>query len=104
MEFHSVICQVCRHYVFKPSEVVAYRLRKEGPEPVALAGKQPWSGVFCVCRDCVRFLTAETHLSLNVEETPSSIEAEHVRKLREIIGEGKPDHSAWMGPEAKGGG
>jgi hypothetical protein len=78
MKFHSAMCQVCRHYKFKPEEVIAYRLRSEGPEAVPLEGKEPWSGVFVVCRDCVMFLRSEAVLTRNAPDPPPLVEREPV--------------------------
>jgi hypothetical protein len=65
MDFKSAWCTVCRRPYFDRDEVICYRLTRGGPEPVSLGGREPWSGVFSVCRPCISFLAREGILSGN---------------------------------------
>ncbi len=57
MQFHSARCEVCNAYVFHENLLLAYRIVSDGAiEPAELAGRQPWSGIRCVCRLCAVIL------------------------------------------------
>jgi hypothetical protein len=56
MIFKMARCETCLQYVDDIRQLVAYRLKYTGPEPVDLKGQEPWSGVRVVCLPCVRFL------------------------------------------------
>jgi hypothetical protein len=55
MEFRSAYCVVCRKPFFDQDDVICYRLHRDGPVLVSLNGREPWSGVYSICRTCVAF-------------------------------------------------
>jgi hypothetical protein len=56
MQFKFCPCEVCKQSVFREDKLVAYQIRDGLAVPMDLEGKQPWAGVRCVCRDCIRTL------------------------------------------------
>lgn len=62
MDFGSVRCEMCKQDKFREHDIYAYQVRflNSGVtlERVELSGRQPWSGVRCVCNDCVAFVSS----------------------------------------------
>jgi hypothetical protein len=60
MDFYSVRCELCKQDKFKEFDVYAFQVRFLNAsvklEQVDLNGRQPWSGVRCICNDCVLFV------------------------------------------------
>lgn len=75
MTFKSARCETCQEYIFDESKLIAYRLTstsvfgenvardgkrlKLQKEIIDLKGREPWSGIRCVCFDCLSFFGAE---------------------------------------------
>ena len=64
MKFFHIYCALCPECIIDPDGLIAYQVRRlsEGDGwtriIVDLDGRQPWSGVRCVCLSCVKFLTS----------------------------------------------
>lgn len=56
MKFHSAHCICCYQDFYTEDSVVAFRSKKKGIETLKLDGREPWSGVKCVCKACVSLL------------------------------------------------
>jgi hypothetical protein len=84
MTFHHVVCEVCLNTLFRPEDVVAYRIhchldpQTATPQKITdfqtngrylqevdLKKQSPYAGVRCVCRTCIErlqsFANLETH-------------------------------------------
>jgi hypothetical protein len=55
MKFMFANCKVCNRDVFNEEELVAFFKRSElqGMERANLEGQQPWTGMLCICLQCV---------------------------------------------------
>ena len=67
MEFKFAKCETCNEYIFDESKLIAYRLTSEnwgkGKKIVKLEGREPWSGIRCICLDCVEFFSEANHVT-----------------------------------------
>lgn len=67
MTYFMARCELCTDYIKLPDVALAFRLTtspklagpKTLPEVVELDGKQPWSGIRIICKNCVEFVTRE---------------------------------------------
>lgn len=58
MKFIFANCKVCNRDVFNIEELVAFkRSRPLHLEQVNLGGQQPWTGMLCICSQCVSAIT-----------------------------------------------
>lgn len=64
MEFKFTTCHICCRHLSRLDEIaLSYRLSLDSlgrlvPDSVSLDGRQPWSGVRCICINCIRFLVS----------------------------------------------
>ena len=67
MDFKFAKCEACNTYIFNELDIIAYRLTSENPgrdkQIVKLEGREPWSGIRCICLDCVRFFAENRDVS-----------------------------------------
>jgi hypothetical protein len=56
MKFINASCVVCGQSIFKNEKILAYVRRNGEIRAVDLEGEQPWSGVRCICPDCVKYI------------------------------------------------
>jgi len=55
MKFIFANCKVCNRDVFDEKELVTFQsLRPLHLERVDLEGQQPWTGMLCICLQCMR--------------------------------------------------
>ena len=54
MKFILAQCRVCGVDFFQPDEVVAFCRTPTELRRIDLDGQQPWCGMFCICRKCIR--------------------------------------------------
>ena len=52
MKFIFTNCRVCRRDFFNAKEIVAFK-QTPSLELVDLEGQQPWTGMLCICLQCV---------------------------------------------------
>jgi len=54
MKFGHASCTICNQSIFLEEELVAYQIRSGMIVSVQLNGQQPWAGVRCACRRCIK--------------------------------------------------
>jgi hypothetical protein len=69
MPFKTARCSLCDFWIFKVEDVVAFEMRLKGLgsrkalAPVDLDGREPWSGVRCVCVACASTIAFSLHVA-----------------------------------------